>query len=262
MDAFPAFIPLSGRIVVVAGEGEPAQAKARLFEGSPARVRLIPPEQAEVPDAYASAALAFVALPGAAADRAAAAARASGVLVNVVDRPELCDFTTPAIIDRGAVVGAVGTGGAAPVLATLLRAELEALWPADLGERATLARALQPELRARLPDPKIRRAFLRELLRGAPRSLETARSELDTFVAPCGRVVTVNAGGPAENLRVRDLRVLAAADVVWADPGCDPAVVAFARRDARRPRALPEAEAQALAQAGEMVVLCRASPTP
>jgi precorrin-2 dehydrogenase / sirohydrochlorin ferrochelatase len=261
MDAFPAFFPLTGREVVVVGEGEAAEAKARLFDGAPAVVRRVPPAEAADSAAYRGAALAFVALPGAAAETAARAARSAGVPVNVVDRPELCDFTTPAIVDRGAVIGAIGTGGAAPVLATLLRSELEAVWPEDLGERAALAAELQAEIRATLPELKARRAFLRELLRGPSPDAAEVRRRLAAFEAPSGRLVEIAAGGPAERLRLADVRLLAQADVIAAEPGCDPAVLAFARRDAER--AAPDLAALSeRAAAGALVVFCEARSTP
>jgi precorrin-2 dehydrogenase/sirohydrochlorin ferrochelatase len=234
MDAFPAFFTLHGRTVVIVGEGEGADAKARLFDGAPANVRRVPSHAALDPTSYAGAVLAFVALAGDAAEQAAAAARAAGVPVNVVDRPELCDFTTPAIVDRGAVVGAIGTGGAAPVLATLLRTELELAWPEDLGRRAELARALQGEIRAALPGVRERRRFLRALLREEAVGLEEARRRLARSVATPGRLVEVEAGGPVGRLRLDAVRALADADVLAAEPGCDPAVLAFARRDATR----------------------------
>jgi siroheme synthase-like protein len=54
----------------------------------------------------------------------AADARAAGVLVNVVDDVPNCDFAAPAIVRRGDLVVAIGTGGRAPALASRLRAEL------------------------------------------------------------------------------------------------------------------------------------------
>src|SRR3954451_16607530 len=105
MDAFPAFYPLTGAVVAIAGSGEAAEAKARLFAGSPATLRRLEGDAALNPAAYAGALLAFVASADAAfAEAAAAAARAAHVPVNVTDRPKLCDFTTPAVIDRGEVV--------------------------------------------------------------------------------------------------------------------------------------------------------------
>ena len=261
MDAFPAFFPLAGRTVAIAGEGEAAEAKARLFDGSPATLRRLIGEAALEPASYHGAALAFVALTGDAAERAAAAARTAGAPVNVVDRPDLCDFTTPAIVDRGSVVGAIGTGGAAPVLATLLRTELELLWPEDLGHRAAVARALAGEIRAALPDVRVRRRFLRELLRGEPVSQAEARDRLSAWRAPPGRVVELAAGGPAGRLRLETIRVLADADVLIAEPGCDPAVLAFVRRDALRLAALGDCDALARVAAGETIVRATAAPT-
>ena len=261
MDAFPAFFPLARRTVVIAGSGEAAEAKARLFDGSPARLRRLDPEEALEASAYAGAVLAFIALPGDKAVEAAEAAREAGVPVNVVDRPELCDFNTPSIVDRGSVVGAIGTAGAAPVLATLLRVELETQWPSDLGGRAELARALQPALRERMPDARVRRAYLRELLRRPLQTEDEARASLDAWTPAPGRVVELDAGGPPENLRVRDLRTMAQADLLVAEPGCDPAVLAFVRRDARRAEVIEPSRAEELAAAGEIVLVCRARPT-
>ena len=142
MDAFPAFFPLSGRKVVIAGSGEPAEAKLRLLEGSPARIVHLRGDEAADPAAYAGAALAFVAsTDDDFAQAAAAAARAAHVPVNVVDRPQLCDFTTPAVIDRGEVVAAIGTGGASPMLATSTPISLSlVLMSAPLNSTASPAR--------------------------------------------------------------------------------------------------------------------------
>lgn len=262
MDAFPAFFPLEGRTVVVVGGGEAAAAKARLFEGSPAVVRRVAEADAERTELYADAALVFVALTGQVGSRAAAAARRAGVLVNVVDQPALCDFTTPAIVDRGAVVGAIGTGGAAPVLATLLRGELEASWPEDLGARAALAAGLRDEVRAALPELRARRRFLRALLSGPAMDDAEARRRLASFAEAAGEHVEIAAGGPAERLRLSDVRALAQADLVVAEPGCDPAVLAFARRDAERVEGIDEAVVAVRVAAGDLVVVCRGAPTP
>src|SRR5579863_4837327 len=146
MEAFPAFFPLRGRRVVIAGAGEGAKAKVRLLAGSPASVVRVEGEAALDADVYAGASLAFVASPDPAfCERAAAAARDAGVAVNVVDHPELSDFHTPAIIDRGQVVAAIGTGGAAPIVAALLRAELEAKIAPGLGALAELFGKLRPK---------------------------------------------------------------------------------------------------------------------
>lgn len=245
MDTFPAFFPLAGRTIVVAGRGPAAEAKVRLFENSPARIVRLANRAAFAPKAYAGAALAFIASDDEDfAIRAAEAARAAHVPVNVVDRPELCDFTTPAVIDRGEVVAAVGTGGASPMFATLLRHEIEARVPEGAGRVAALFAALQTEVRAALPEAHQRRAFLRAALTGPAAEaamdgdMETAKTRLREAlakgVAPEGRVSFVQAVVPADRLTLAATRALASADVLAPDEGVAPEVLELARRDAER----------------------------
>jgi precorrin-2 dehydrogenase / sirohydrochlorin ferrochelatase len=240
MEAFPAFFPLSGARVVIAGEGEGAEAKARLLAGSPARV-----ERVRGAATYAGAALAFVASPDAVFCRAAAsAAKAGGAPVNVVDHPELCDFHTPAIIDRGQVVAAIGTGGAAPIVSALLRAELEAKIPAGLGQLAALFGALRPEIVAAFPDLAQRRAFLRALLSGPAaeaadagdlaRAEQLIRAELTRGVAALGAIWLIAAPASRDDLSLRAARALAEADTLVLADGVAPEVAVLARRDAPR----------------------------
>ena len=268
MDSFPAFFPLTGRTVVIAGDGEGAEAKARLFAGSPATVLRLTLAQAKDPARYAGAVLAFIAgdEPDALA-AAAAAARAAGVPVNVVDHPALCDFTTPALVDRGEVVAAVGTSGGAPMLASLLRADLEARIPEGAGRVAALFRSQNEAVRAALPDLAARRAFLAQALRSpaaeaamagdmaeAERRLRAALAGADGTAQ--GGVTVVLVGPVSDLISLRAARALAEADAVVIDPLCPPAVSGLARRDARR---LTGAEAgaegiAALARAGSRVV--------
>jgi len=262
MDAFPAFYPLAGATVVIAGAGEAAEAKARLFEGSPAVLRRLDGPQALRPESYGGATLAFIASPDDAfAEAAAGAARAAHVPVNVVDRPQLCDFTTPAVIDRGAVVAAIGTGGASPMLATLLRHDIEARVPEGAGRVAALFAGLQAEVRAALPEPHRRRAFLRAALTGpaaqaAMRGDQAAavrllREALAEDAPGVGQVQFIDGRGPADLLTLRAARALAAADVLVCDADAHAEVLSLARRDAERsgpqtPERLAELAAQGL----------------
>ena len=270
MDAFPAYFPLHGRTLIIAGDGETAEAKARLFAGSPATVKRLTGEAAYDPAAYAGAALAFVA--GGDLDflrRAAAAARRAGVPVNVVDHPQLCDFTTPALIDRGEVVAAIGTGGASPMLATLLRHDIETRVPEGAGRVAALFRLTQDAVREALPDLTRRRAFLRAAVSGPAAQaamagdMDAARrrleADMEAFVAgaaPEGRVRYLAADGPADLLSLRAAAALAQADVLVVDPGVTPEILDLARRDAAR-LALAEAPTTrllALVHAGQQVL--------
>jgi precorrin-2 dehydrogenase/sirohydrochlorin ferrochelatase len=262
VDAFPAFFPLAGRKVVVAGTGGAADAKARLFEGSPAKLVRVESDEALSPAAYNGALLAFIAGDPEFAEAAAKAAARAGAIVNVVDRPDLSDFTTPSIVDRGEVVAAIGTGGASPMLATMLRSELEARVPQGIGRVAALFRQLQDEVRAGLPDLTERRAFLREALEGPvaqaamdgemEHAARMLREALTAARRPKGEVVVIDASSPADLITLRALRALGAADVLIVEPGANPDIVAMARRDAER--LTDESRVEALVASGKRVV--------
>jgi precorrin-2 dehydrogenase/sirohydrochlorin ferrochelatase len=224
------------------------------------------PEDATDPDAYAGAALIFVASRDEALNQAAAAAaRSSGAPLNVVDHPELSDFHTPGIVDRGQVVAAIGTGGAAPVLASLLRGEIEARIPPGAGEIARLLGERRPEILAAYPDFAERRAFFRRCLMGpaaraaADGDLAGAAARVDAALAENaprqGRISLVEAPAEADQLSLRALRSLSAADIVVMGEGAEEIVNAHARRDVER---WTEADADRLGAAaarGELVVV-------
>jgi precorrin-2 dehydrogenase/sirohydrochlorin ferrochelatase len=245
MNAFPAFFPLAGRTVAIVGDGEAAHIKARLFDGSPARILRLTARQGVEPSAYAGATLAFVAVEDdSLALACAAAARDAHVPVNVVDRPTLCDFTTPALIDRGDVVAAIGTGGTAPLLASLLRGDIEARLPPGAGRVAALLGRMQSEVREAYPDLARRRAFLRSALSGpaadaaiagdSDRAEQLLRQAMTDQVAVAGRLRLVDGTGPADLLTLRAARALSEADLVIVDEGASPEVLVLARRDAPR----------------------------
>ncbi len=272
METFPAFFPLRGKRVAIAGEGEPAEVKARLFEGSPAEVVRLVGAAAFDSGAYAGADLIFVAsFDPAFRERAARAARKAGAPLNVVDAPELSDFHTPAIVDRGQVVAAIGTAGASPLLASLLRAEVEARVPEGAGLIAALLGDKREAVRRAFPDLPARRAFLRAVLAGpaaeAAMAGEAARASalLDGAVAggwsAVGRVSVIEGAATPDLISLRAARVLAIADVVVAGEAAGPLLASHGRRDAERltpgaadPRALAD-----LARAGRLVAVVDAA---
>ena len=154
MKQLPIFLNVQGRKVVVLGEGAAADGRAALARSAGADV---------VRGAYfAGAVAAFVATGDEAGDIAAAlAARAAGVPVNVMDRPALCDFIMPAIVERGPVTVAVSTGGASPTLAQLVRDRIEAALPQRLAAVAEYAARVRRQVALAIPDPDRRRAFWR-----------------------------------------------------------------------------------------------------
>jgi precorrin-2 dehydrogenase/sirohydrochlorin ferrochelatase len=264
MDVFPAAIPLAGLTVAVAGDGEAADAKARLFDGSPARLVRIAAAEAAQTARYAGARLAFIALDGPepGPEAAAVAARDAGALVNVVDRPALCDFHTPALIDRGAVVGAVASGGAAPVLAAELRAGIEARWPARLGELATLIAGLTAEVRSAIPEPAARRAWLRRELVDGPAAALALAGERDAALAEArwrladpapspGQAVWLEPPAAPDLLSLRALQALSRADLLVVANGADDGLLTLARV---APRDLPAAMLGARVANGERIV--------
>ncbi len=275
MDSFPAFFPLAGAKVVLAGKGPGIEAKARLLASSPAVLVRLEGNEALLPGAYRGARLAFVAGDDELfAQAAAAAARAAHVLVNVIDRPAWSDFNTPAVVDRGEVVAAIGTGGASPVLATLLRTELEAHVPEGAGGFAALLRRMQDEVRVALPDIAQRRNFLRQALSGpaAKAALEGDLAGAETLLREAlaanpptrGRVSFIDASGQVDLITLRALRTLAAADAVAADEGTPKAFLDLARRDADHlPTSAVAGQATALALTGRSVArLTLGAPDP
>ncbi|MCQ4159479.1 siroheme synthase CysG [Roseomonas sp. GC11] len=244
MRHFPIFLDLRDRPVLLLGAGEALEAKAALLASAGAR-----PRHAArfTPGLLEGIALACAAgAPEEDLRALSEACRARGIPVNVVDRPELCGFITPAIVDRDPITIAIGSGGAAPVLARMIRQRIEALLSPGLGRVAALAGRFQAALRARLPDLAARRRFLDGVLTGTPAALAEAGREAEAEaafhaalaaaeVAPPGMVHLVGAGpGAADLLTLRALRLLGEADVVVHDRLVAPEVLAMARRDARR----------------------------
>ena len=273
METFPAFFPLKDRRVVIAGEGEPAEIKARLFAGSPATVVRLDGDSGLDPSAYASADLIFVASFDLDFVKAAtAAARTAGAPLNVVDHPALSDFHTPAIIDRGQVVAAIGSAGAAPLLASLLRAEIEARIPQGAGAIAALLGVQRETLRAAFPDLAHRRAFLRSVLTGpaadaaaAGDALLAAKRLAEAIAggwSAVGKVTFIAAPAHADLIPLRAARALNFADVAVVGAGAEAILAAHLRRDAER---LTHVEADLetladLARKGRLITVVDATP--
>jgi len=236
MHSLPIFVRLDGAPVLLIGVGEAAQAKRRLIE----RAGGVP---VDMDDERARAArIAFIALEERApAETAAAQLKARGLLVNVVDRPDLCDFTTPAIVDRAPVLVAIGTGGASSGLAAALRQRLEDLLPTALGRLAQGLQAARAAMRRRWPDGGERRRALAQAL--APGGLldpfgnvPDVEEWLDSgHSAALAEIHCVGVSSPDPDLlTVRDARALGRADRIVHPPGTPPAILARARADAVR----------------------------
>ena len=275
MRHLPIFLDLSGRPALVVGRGSAAERKADLLRRAGAKVTI---SGRFAPERLAGCAVAIGAdAPEPDLQALAAAARVAGIPCNVVDRPELCSFIMPAIVDRAPLTVAISSGGAAPVLARLLRARIEAAVPPAFGRLAAIAAEFRDELRRRLPDLQVRRRLLERLFGGGAGELVFAGREAEAremFALAIrdgataeGMVFLVGAGpGSADLLTLRAQRLLGEADVIVHDRLVGEAVLDLARRDAERiyvgkaraNHCLPQAEINALlirlAREGKRVV--------
>ena len=293
MKSFPMFIRTTGRRVVIAGGGEQAAQKSRLIKRTDAEIVLAAPEFDEelgalvaegrarthsgpiTPALFEGAAMAFIASGCPAVDSClqvlAVAARCP---VNVVDRPDLCEITTPSLVDRDPVVVAIGTEGTGPVLARQIKTGLETVLAPDLGGLAALAGELRDAVAARV-EKDARRAFWRWVFAEAPRKAwergdhAGARALIEAAIAAGGApdlaregaIAFVGAGPGARDLvTLRAVARLQEADAIFHAPEVSAEVLELARRDAEREVAALGDAAAALAAAGEGAQVVRLVP--
>ena len=234
MHSLPLFIRLQGRAVILLGDGDAALAKRALLERA----------GAQIVDEDAIAALAIVAIEDEGeAVEAVARLKARGILVNAVDRPSLCDFTLPAIVDRAPVLIAIGTGGASAGLAKALRQRLEALLPQSLGHLASALQSARGALRTRFPDAtERRRAIDAALDPGGSLDVLGGHGEdavVHWLAAPASGMsggyhhLVISSDDP-DDLTLRQARLLGQADQIFHNPQIAPAILARGRADAVR----------------------------
>ena len=261
---FPAFFRVADKRVLVVGNGDEAYAKTRLLLNTRAQITVV----ADTPDAdfaaflrqkaieripppfepafVEGAVLVFAATGDEEADRTiVAAARAAGIPANAVDQPDFCDFFTPALVNRAPVAVAIGTEGAGPVLAQMIRAQVDQLLSPSLGRLATLAAEYRAAVDGLIPRGVTRRLFWRHFFAGAVADavnggdLGLARRKAKALFAARGAAVghiwLVGAGPGAEDLlTLRAQRVMMEADAIVFDALVPQAIVDMGRRDAER----------------------------
>ena len=266
MEHLPIFLSVKDQFCVVVGGGEIATRKVSLLLRAGAHLQIVAPElcpnlaalrnqgriehlarayrDGDLDDAY----LAIAATDNAETNHAVAAAgRALGIPVNVVDHPEDGSFIMPSIIDRSPVIAAVSTGGASPVLARLIRSRLESLIPAGYGRLAELAGKFRERVKERFQDPADRRRFWDCILQGrvAERVFSGHMREAEVLMEHelgsgalqpgMGEVYLVGAGpGDPDLLTFRALRLMQQADVVVYDRLVARPILDMVRCDAQR----------------------------
>ena len=263
MKHFPIFLAVEGRRIVLSGGGDAALAKLRLILKTKATVTVFAQNAApEIHDWAAQGKLTLIQRamePGDtvcaslfyAADedetedaRTAALAHKDGALVNIVDNLEDSQFITPAIVDRDPVTVAIGTEGAAPVLARAIKKDLEEKLPTSLGTLARIGKGFRA-MAEKLPFGVARRDFWADYYFNAgPRAVangeDAVQDTLETLLgdhlnakAKSGHVDLVGAGpGDPELLTLKARKALDKADVVIYDRLVTPEILELARREA------------------------------
>ncbi len=286
----PVFLALEGRRALVAGGHAAAAWKAELLSAAGCAVEVYAPEPCEEMHAVATAPPRGTVtihrrgweptdMPGAAiavggcdsdgdAARFAAAARAAGVPANVIDKPAFCDFSFGAIVNRSPLVIAISTDGAAPVFAQAVRAKLEAAIPRGFARWAEAAKEWRRKVQISGLSFDGRRQFWRAFAALAMRHPDDvpqhadydrlfAETAANAAVAEQGSVTLVDAGpGDPDLLTLGAVRALQSADVILFDDRVSPAVLEFARREAKKMLVGSDQGSLAigLAQAGRRVV--------
>ncbi|MGH8243812.1 MAG: siroheme synthase CysG [Steroidobacteraceae bacterium] len=262
MRHLPVFLDLKGAPALVVGGGRVAARKLALLQSAGAAVTVVAP--AACPAIAAKAArgelswvkrafeaqdvagmrIVFAAADSAASAAAAAAARAAGIPFNLADDGERSSFILPAIVDRSPLVVAISSGGAAPMLATALRARLEAMLDQSWARLARFAERWRGPIKEQRTTPAARRRIYEWLLDGPVADAVRAgrESEADRLLSqalaaeapPARGFVSLVGAGPGDPglLTLRAMRALQTADVILADRLIGPGILSHVRREA------------------------------
>lgn len=271
MRYLPLVFDVRDKACLIVGGGDVALRKASLLARAGAKVDIVAaevlPELAElamksggevVTERYSHQALEHYKLVIAATSDAAVNEQVArdcfdrDLLVNVVDKPALCNVIFPAIIDRDPILVSVSSSGAAPVLARKVRTDIETSVPANYGSLASFIGERRAEVAKKLSGNRLR-LFWEDFVQSqaAECVLDGKDAEageifarlLDEAVEQAGpagqvglgEVYLVGAGpGDPDLLTFKALRLMQRADVVLYDRLVAPAIVDLCRRDAER----------------------------
>jgi precorrin-2 dehydrogenase/sirohydrochlorin ferrochelatase len=176
---YPVFLDLRDRACVVVGGGKVAERKARDLIKAGARLKVVSPaltpgmEKLKAKDAFEHIARNFrksdlrdaLLVIAATGDMALnrRIAREKTLLVNVVDRPELCSFIVPSTLRRGPLAISVSTSGASPAMARAIRKDLEGTYGKAFGEYLGKLKRKRERAAVEISDPGERERFLKSL---------------------------------------------------------------------------------------------------
>jgi len=269
MKYFPFFMELSKKSVLLIGGGEVAERKLDLLLKANAKLTIVSPEFTDYitelinnnnnitiitdnyKEEYMNNSYSFVIAATnneSLNEEIASHANHKGILVNVVDKPNICDFIFPSILERGPITVAVSTGGSSPVLARLLRTKLETLIPGAYGRLAKIVSENRIPVRKKLINSKSNRIFWEQMLNGkfvelvlsgqddeAVKYLNQEIKIFDEQKKGEGEVYLVGAGpGDPDLLTFRALRLMQQADIALYDRLVHPSIIDLIRRDAQK----------------------------
>ncbi|WP_297325805.1 siroheme synthase CysG [Nitrosomonas sp.] len=266
MDFLPIFLNINNKTCLVVGGGEVAARKIMLLLEAGAQVCVVSPEldtalneyrvQGRInhyagyfqPEHLENIVLVIAATNDRTVNQQISeAARQRQIPVNVVDDPDLCTFIMPSIVDRSPLLIAISSGGQSPVLARLLRAQLEIMIPAAYARLAAIAGKFRQHVKQHFTHPEKRRIFWEKTLQGPLTAMVLAGKDQaaqdyllqslqqENDAPPQGEVYLVGAGpGSPDLLTFRAMRLMQQADVVVYDRLVSPAILNLVRRDATR----------------------------
>lgn len=267
MDYLPIFLNLREQHCLVVGGGTIAARKASLLAQAGASITIVAPDISEelgsaaagnnyrlVTRGFLESDLERMQLVIAATnvrevnEQVSSLCKGRGIPVNVVDKTDLCSFIMPSVIDRSPMQIAISTGGASPVLARMLRTQLESTIPTTFGHLAGLVEDYREHVKEVLPTVDKRRHFWEKTLEGEIAELvfagkhDSARAALEESLEierhqaeRDGEVYLVGAGpGDPDLLTFRALRLMQKADAVVYDRLVSQPIMNLVRRDAEK----------------------------
>ncbi|TVM00845.1 MAG: siroheme synthase [Candidatus Brocadia sp. WS118] len=176
---YPVFLNIQDKKCVVVGGGNIAWRKVCSLKEAGAKVTVVSPDFCpelereagveRVQQKYDTAILKGAALVVASTDDGAVNKRVysdaieSGILVNVVDKPDLCSFIVPASIQRGDLCISISTGGASPALARNIRECLEGQFGEEYDAFTKLLSEMRRKMLSEIKDDSIRRDILQRI---------------------------------------------------------------------------------------------------
>lgn len=291
MAVLPIFCKLEGRKIIIAGGSDAAAWKAELMAACGAQVHVYAETLSNVfvekitskgglgsyvhhlkewdTQAFDSAALAICdAENGEEAGRFYNAARMAGVPVNVIDKPEYCEFQFGSIVNRSPVIVSISTNGVAPILGQAIRQRIETMLPGSISEWAKIGASLRARVAEKLDFGAPRRRFWQRFCELAIDKEPDHDSKnlliriIDRVAAGTptnkhGKITRIDVrSDDVELLTIKAVRALQSADVVLYDKEINNDVLELARREARHILAGSDAEDRliALARRGNHVV--------